>query len=147
MKKILMFIGLNLALATIVQAAQYEEKDIMGRLMVMDQAEGAVQGIIEVRKSQKNDKAMGPIFVSLKLLSFKGQQVDMQCSGSFEADLQQLVVVCGTTKVLAIKLNNTNKELVSYLQGSFAQAEFTLVDRPLKESSEKISVDIKNLDL
>ena len=145
MKNILLSITLVLS-AAISHAALFEKKDFLGRLLIMDQTNGSVQGMVNIREAKKNEPVMGDLVADIDI-QFKGSSEKYQCAGVFEAEEQQLEVVCDLKKVLVIKLDNSNENMISYLQGSFSSAKFTLVDRPLKSDSEKISVDVKNLDL
>lgn len=144
MKKSL-FIGFMLAVS-VAQSAQFEASDLIGRLMVSDQSAGSVQGILEVRRTTSNDPVIGNIVAKARL-SFKGTALQLNCAGHFVHQAQQLELICENSKVLALKLSPTNENVVNYLQGSFMSGEFTLVNRPLTDKSEKITVDIKNLDL
>jgi len=147
MKKILLTMTV-LLVSLNVFAARYEEKDILGRLMVTDQQAGTVQGVIEIKKATKADNVLFALVANVNLGFFKGQPVSEKCSGQFEAVEQMLTLFCNNnSKVLALKLNNENQEMASYLRGSFTGAKFSFVNRPLTAQSEEISVDIKNLDL
>lgn len=129
-------------------AALLEGKDLSGRLMIIDQSTGAVQGIIQVRKATSQDNALGSLAVQVDQLVIKGKTLSGTCTGDFNLEDQTLMVLCNkNSDVLSLKLNTSNEDIVSYLKGSFATGELSYGSRPAQSHTEKFTVDIKNLDL
>lgn len=129
-------------------AAKYEEKDLLGRLMIMDQETGSVQGIIAVKKATTNDQVLFTLVANVDVI-IKDQKVSQKCSGQFDSEEQTLNIFCSNNKdILSLKLSNENSEIASYLTGSFtSSAEISFGERGSKDTSSKILVDVKNLDL
>lgn len=144
MKKVLLSLALVLG-ASISQAALFEKKDFVGRLYIVNQETGAVQGTLKVREAAKNEKVMGDIVADVDI-QVKGNSESFTCAGVFADEEQRLELLCNLTKVLFLKFNNSREDMANYLKGSFGSAEFTLDNRPLTKDSEKISVDVRNLD-
>lgn len=146
MKKILALFVTFLSLNSM--AALFEGKDLEGRLMIIDQSTGAVQGVIQVRKATALDNAMGGIAVQIDQLMVAGKNLSGACTGSFAVEEQTLLVICNkNTEVLSLKLNNSNEDIAFYLKGSFGTAELSYGPRPVQNHKQKFTVDIKNLDL
>lgn len=146
MKKILAaFITL---LSFYSKAALLEENDLIGRLEIIDQTSGAVQGEIKVRNATPQDNAFGNIAVQVDQLTIKGKKLTGTCTGNFHLIDQTLMVLCSdNTEVLSLKLNNKNEDIASYLTGNFATGELSYGPRPVQSHTEKFTVNIKNLDL
>ena len=84
-------------------AAKYDSSDLIGRIMVMDQAMGSVQGIITIQKAQKGT-GLGSLSAVVSL-QIKGESVNTTCSGSLEDSEQTMNLICdNNTKVLSLKL-------------------------------------------
>lgn len=129
-------------------AALLEAKDLSGRLMIIDQSTGAVQGVIQVRKATSQDNALGSLAAQVDQLVIKGKNLSGTCTGNFNLEDQTLMVLCNkNSDVLSLKLNTSNEDIASYLKGSFATGELSYGPRPAQNLTEKFTVDIKNLDL
>lgn len=146
MKKIL---ALLLTLSSLnAMAVLLEGKDLNGRLMVMDQSTGAVQGVVEVRKATGKDVVFGNVVVNVNQLVIKGKKLSGNCGGSFDIEEQTLTALCKkNTEVLSLKLSNSNEDIASYLSGSFLTAELSYGPTPVQSHAEKFTVNIKNLDM
>lgn len=138
---ILSLIGLN------AFAAKYEEKDLLGRLMIVDQTNGSVQGEIAISKATPKDQVLFSLVADVNL-NINTTTISQKCSGQFDADEQTLNIFCsGNKDLLSLKMSNENSEIASYLIGSFtSEAQFSFGVRGSKEAA-KVSVDVKNLDL
>lgn len=129
-------------------AAKYDVNDFLGRVMIIDQAGGAVQGVLRVSKATPADKVLGDLVIIVDQLNFQGQQLSGKCSAQFDEAEQTLLALCNKNEdVLALRLSTANREMSSYLGGSFSAGEVSYGPRPFMPNSEKIQVDVKNLDL
>jgi hypothetical protein len=123
------------------QAAKFEESDVVGRLFAVDQETGSVQASIVVT----SNGALGNLTVDVSGI-IDGAAVNTQCTGSFQEDSQSLEAVCDShSKVLVLKLKNDNDNLIYFINGKLSEASITYVQRPLKDDSKKITVDVKKL--
>lgn len=142
--KNLILAGLISIAALAAHAAKFEESDLTGRLVVVDQVTGSVQGTINISATKGK---FGGTVAKMNMM-INGVSVSDECSGSFDTDDQSMTLVCGdkNQKVLALKLKNDRLNMVSYLKGSFGSAELIYGDRPISANTT-INVEVKNLDL
>ncbi len=146
MKKTLTLLVICLSLNA--TAALLESDDLNGRLMIMDQLTGSVQGVIQLRKAILKDRVLGDIIVQVNQLVINGKKLSGTCSGNFDLEDQTLTVLCNNlSNVLTLKINSSKEDIASYLKGSFAAGELSYGPRPMQSYKEKFVVDIKNLDL
>lgn len=143
MKNLMLAISIFIT-AISAHAVKYEESDLIGRLVVIDQVTGLIQGTINI----SNAKGKFGNTVAKMNMMINGVSISDECSGRFDTEDQTITMVCGdkNQKVLAIKVKNDKTNLVSYIQGSFGSAEFIYGDRPMSANTA-VNVEIKNLDL
>lgn len=126
-------------------AAQYESQDLYGRLLILTQQDDSIQGVVTIRAATPKDNVIGTLIAEVNFFTYQGGSFREKCFGHFYDEEQVVSFICDK-KVLRLTLNNSDENLMSYMDGSFAAAEITFVDLPLTEESPRIAVEIKNLD-
>lgn len=152
MAKHLISMVIFLSFSSSAWAATLEAKDFLGRVMVMDQVHGQIQGVLEFLpiKSSRHH------FEVTMRLNVNETHLKGECVGSLKTDSrdpqfvnQFLTIACpGSGKIethVAIFLDL--KDISSYLSGSFLGARLTIMDKKNgRRLADNISVDLKNLD-